>query len=181
MELKNLVIIIGGGWSEIGVAGSLVYNRGGHSSTEISIQLTDAGFHVTIVHRGGQYFMRQYAWTPYLSNQTIEKPLQYWGYSMADEKFSEKLYYFNNETHLTIPLLRPASFIISNKKIFIDDAHFFDLLQKKSIEIKGSVREIIEKGIIFENKAEIQEFDGIILCTGFSHGREQFFDDASQY
>ncbi|CAF3631271.1 unnamed protein product [Rotaria sp. Silwood1] len=59
MELKKLVIIIGGGWSEIGVGGLLVYNRGGHSSTEISIELTDAGFHVTIAHHGGQYFMRQ--------------------------------------------------------------------------------------------------------------------------
>ncbi|CAF1362088.1 unnamed protein product [Adineta steineri] len=165
---------------------------GGHSSSEISTELTDAGFHVTIAHRSGQYFMRQQDWTSYLSNQTIEKSLQYWGYSMADEnfkeileafneQFSEKIYHINDEIHWTIPILRPASFIILHKKTFIDDMHFFDLLQNKSIEIKGSVREITEEGVIFEKNSEIQQFDGIILCTGFSHGLEQFLDDSNQY
>ncbi|CAF1258828.1 unnamed protein product [Rotaria sp. Silwood1] len=165
---------------------------GGHSSAEISTELTDAGFHVTIAHRGGQYFMRQHDWTPYLSNQTIEKSLQYWGYSMADENFKkildtfderflEKIYYINNDINWAIPLLRPASFIILHKKTFIDDAHFIDLLRQKSIEVKGTVREIVEEGVIFENRSEIQEFDGIILCTGFSHGLEQFLDNANQY
>ena len=165
---------------------------GGHSSSEISTELTDVGFQVTIAHRGGQYFMRQQDWTPYLSNQTIEKSLQYWGYSMVDEKFKEildtfdeefskKLYHINEEIHWTIPSLKPASFIILHKKTFIDDTHFFDLLLNKSIEIKGSVREIIEEGVLFEKQSEICEFDGIVLCTGFSHGLEQFLNDANQY
>lgn len=112
---------------------------GGHSSAEISTELVDAGFHVTIAHRGGQYFMKEHDWTPYLSNQTIEKSLEYWRYSMADEnfqdildifneQFSEKIYNINNEYHWRIPSLRPASFIVLHKKTFIDDTHFFDLL-----------------------------------------------------
>ena len=165
---------------------------GGHSSAEISTELTAAGFHVTIAHRGGQYFMKQEDWTPYLSNQTIDKSLEYWGYSMADEKFveilnafdeqfSKKIYPINDEICWTTPLLRPASFIVLHKKTFIDDTHFFDLLRNKSIEIKGTVREIVEEGVIFEDASEIGEFDAVILCTGFSHGLEEFLDDASQY
>ena len=165
---------------------------GGHSSAEISTELTDAGFHVTIAHRGGQYFMKQEDWTPYLSSQTIDKSLQYWGYSMADERFkailnsfddqvSEKIYPINDRIRWTIPSLPPASFIILHKKTFLDDPHFFDLLRNKSIEIKGSVREIVEEGVVFESTSEIGEFDGIILCTGFSHGLEEFLDNANQY
>lgn len=165
---------------------------GGHSSAEISTELTDAGYHVTIAHRGGQYFMQQNDWTPYLSSRTIENSLKYWQYSMADEnfkeilnlfdeQFTEKLYHINSEINWAVPSLRPASFIILHKKTFIDDAHLFDLLQNKSIIVKGSVREIVRDGVIFENKAEIEVFDGIILCTGFSHGLEQFLDDAHHY
>lgn len=165
---------------------------GGHSSSEIATELTNAGFHITIAYRSGQYFMKQQDWTPYLSNQTIEKSLQYWEYSMADEKFNdvlntfnekflEKIYPINDEVHWTMPHLKPASFIVLHKKTFIDDNHFLDLLQQRSIEVRGSVREIVEEGVIFENSPDIQQFDGIILCTGFSHGLEQFLDNADHY
>ncbi|CAF3335899.1 unnamed protein product [Rotaria socialis] len=164
----------------------------GHSASEISTELADAGFHVTIAYRSGQYFMRQQDWTPYLSNQTIEKSLEFWKYSMADEnfneildrfneKFSEKIYHINHEINWAIPSLKPASFIVSHKKTFIDDDHFFDLMQQKLIEIKGSVREIVGEGVIFDQKLDAEEFDGIILCTGLSSVLEQFLDDANQY
>ncbi|CAM4757311.1 unnamed protein product [Rotaria magnacalcarata] len=121
---------------------------------KISTELADAEFHVTIVYHSGQYFMRQQDWTPYLSNQTIEKSLEFWKYWMEDEnfneKFSEKIYHINHEINWDIPSLKPASFIVLHKKTFIDDDHFFELTQQKVIEIKGSVREIVGEGVIFD-------------------------------
>ena len=63
---------------------------GGHSSAEISTELSDAGFQVDIAHRGGQYFMKQDDWSEYLSNQNLDKSLQYLKSSMADPDFKGK-------------------------------------------------------------------------------------------
>ena len=165
---------------------------GGHSSSEIATELTYARFHVTIAHRGGQYFLKHDYWTPYLSNQTIEKPLQYWKYSMNDiqfkqlldkfdEQFFEHIYPINDDLNWTVPSLKPASFIILHKKTFIDDPHFIHLVENKSIQIKGTVEEILQNGVKFENESEMEAFGGIIFCTGFTHGLEQFLDNANEY
>ena len=91
------------------------------------------------------------------------------------------IYPINDEIHWKTPSLSPAFFILFHKKTFIDDPHFFDLLHSRTIRIIGPVSKIVENGVILEENSSVLEYDGIILCTGFSHGLEEFLDDSQQY
>ena len=170
---------------------SILIIGGGHSASEISTELTDAGFHASIAHRGGQYFMKQSDWSSYLSKQNLKKSLDSWRYSMADlefkdlvesydKEFGRQVLSINDRVGWKVPNLEPASFILFQKKTFIDDDHFLDLLQNGTIRVIDTVREIIEDGVILMDSQKMK-FDGIILCTGFQHGIGEFLEDSESY
>lgn len=164
---------------------------GGHSASEIATELADSGFQVTISYRSGQYFMKQEDWTSYLLNQTLEKSLEYFKYSMNDKEFTNLLENYNQQFSSKIldindsiswikPSLPPASFLVLHKKTFIDDQHFFDLLLSGKIKMTRDVLQITKNGVLFSNN-ETGEYDGIVLCTGFRPGLEEFLEDAEKY
>ena len=86
-------------------------------------------------------------WTPGLSNQAIQKSLQYWNYSMNDiqfkqlldkfdQQFSEEIYTRSNDVNWTIPSLQPTSFIVLHEKTFTDDLHFIPSTEGRVIRKK---------------------------------------------
>ena len=60
-----------------------------------------------------------------------------------DQQFSEEIYTRSNDVNWTIPSLQPTSFIVLHEKTFTDDLHFIQLIEKKSILIKGNVQDIL--------------------------------------
>ncbi len=164
---------------------------GGHSASEIGTELADKGFKVVISYRSGQYFMRQADWTAYLSQQTIDKAMQSWNCCMADAQFNELLdqynarfsaliYDINNDINWPKPELPPASFLVLHKKTFIDDPHFFEQLQLGNITATGPVERITTTGVKFVD-GRCLDFDGIVLCTGFRPGLDEFLENADAY
>jgi thioredoxin reductase len=178
-------------FSKLPTGSKILIIGGGHSASEIGTELADSGFKVVISYRSGQYFMRQSDWTTYLEQQTVDKAMKSWDCCMADAHFTDLLYQYNTrfssllyeineEINWPKPDLPPASFLVLHKKTFIDDPHFFEQLERGKITAMGPVERICTTGAKFVN-GECLDFDGIMLCTGFRPGLDEFLANAESY